>query len=172
MLALNRRAIGAALFACGLMSGLLGGCASAPPPDVIPAAEQLSQSEKEALAAQAEQAIASADYPRAIALYERVLRAYPRSAPAWFRLGIAHMRVNQQQLAQRDFERALQADPNLHKADANLALSHLKQFRVAAARAIASDQVSEANRATLRSLMRDVDHALYPAPELPPTVLQ
>lgn len=165
----NRRAMCAALVLCSL----LGGCATvAPPPPPVPAAEQLTQAEMEALGAQAEQAIASGDYPNAIALYQRLLRAYPRSAPAWFRLGTVHLRVNQQRQAQYDFERALEADPSLSKAQANLALTHLKQFRTAAASAIASDQVSEANRTTLRSLMRDVDHALYPPASLPPTVLQ
>jgi tetratricopeptide (TPR) repeat protein len=165
MLVLNRRAIGAALFACGL----LGGCATRVPQVVVPA-DQMSLDQLQALSAQAEQAIARADYPQAIALYERVVHAYPRSAPAWFRLGIVHLRVNQQQLAQRDFERALQADPTLGKAHANLAFTHLKQFRVAAAGAISSDQVSEANRATLRALMRDVDHALFPPATLPAAV--
>jgi tetratricopeptide (TPR) repeat protein len=166
---MNRRTMIAALMVCGS----LGGCRTmAPAPELIPVADQLSQAEMEALGAQAEQAIARGDYPNAIALYQRVLRAYPRSAPAWFRLGTVHLRINQPRMAQYDFERALQADPNLSKAQANLALSHLTQFRVAAAGAIASDQVSEANRATLRSLMRDVDHALYPPASLPPTVLQ
>lgn len=169
MLVLNRRAIGAALIACGL----LGGCATVPPPaQVIPVADRLSAPEIQALAAQAEQAIARADYAQAVILYERALRANPRNAPAWFRLGTVHLKLNQQSLAQRDFERALMVDPSLGKAQANLALTHLRQFRVAAAGAIASEQVSDANRASLRSLMRDVDHALYPPANLPPTVLQ
>lgn len=168
MQVMNRRTIFAALVVCGL----LGGCTTVAPPPAVPAAEQLSQAQMEALGVEAEQAIASGDYPNAIALYQRLLRAYPRSAPAWFRLGTVHLRMNQQRQAQYDFERALEADPSLSKANANLALTHLKQFRTAAASAIASDQVSEANRATLRSLMRDVDHALFPPANLPPTVLQ
>jgi tetratricopeptide (TPR) repeat protein len=169
MLVIKRCTIAVAVTICGLLSG----CQTvAPKADPIPASASMSQAEMENLGAQAEQAIARGDYPNAIALYQRVLEAYPRSAPAWFRLGTVHLRVNDQRMAQYDFERSLQADPNLTKAHANLALTHLKQFRLSAARAIASDQVSEDNRATLRSLMRDVDHALYPPASLPPTVLQ
>ncbi len=49
------------------------------------------------------------------------------------------------------------------KAYANLAIAHLGLFRSAAARAISSEQVSEANRAALSALVQDVDHALRPA---------
>ena len=169
MLFIKRCTLAAAITTCTL----LGGCQTAvPKAEPLPAAASMSQAEMETLGAQAEQAIARGDYPNAIALYQRVLTAYPGSAPAWFRLGTVHLRINDQRMAQYDFERALQADPNLTKAHANLALTHLKQFRLSAARAIASDQVSEDNRATLRSLMRDVDHALFPPASLPPTVLQ
>lgn len=161
------------MIAALVVGGLLAGCqAVVPKREAAPAAEQMTQAQMEALGVQAEQAIAGADYPQAIALYQRLLRAYPNSAPAWFRLGTVHLRVGEQRQAQYDFEKALQADPNLSKAYANLAMALLKEFRVAAARAIASEQVSEDNRATLRSLMRDVDHALYPPASLPPTVLQ
>lgn len=168
MVVLNRRAMGALLIACGL----LGGCATVPVPDPIPAADQLSQPEIDALSVQAEQAAVRKEYAQAIALYERVVRASPHNAQARFRLGTLRLKANQYQLAQRDFEYALQSDPNMNKAYANLALTHLHQFRVAAAQAIASDQVSDANRATLRSLMRDVNEALFLPPTLSGTVPQ
>jgi tetratricopeptide (TPR) repeat protein len=169
MVDLNQRIAVAALVVCGM----LGGCSSVGQPAAPASGEKMSPAQMEALGAQAEQAIAAGNNAAAVALYEQLLQAYPNSAPAWFRLGTVHLRMNQQRVAQYDFERALQADPNLSKAQANLALTHLRQFRVAATAAIASDQVSEDNRATLRSLMRDVDHALFPvatvgAPPLPP----
>lgn len=165
---MNRHNLVAILVACALV----GGCSTVPlPPEAAPAA-QMSQAEMEALGAQAEQAIAQGEYPDAIALYGRLLAAYPRSAPAWFRLGTVHLRVNDQRMAQYAFERALQIDPTLNKAHANLALTHLRQFRVSAVQAISSEQVSEDNRATLRSLMRDIDRALYPPAATAPTVRQ
>jgi predicted TPR repeat methyltransferase len=132
----------------------------------------MTQAEMKALGVQAEQAIAGSDYPSAIALYERIVTVYPKSAPAWFRLGTVYLRTSQPELAQRAFEQALRADPNLSKAHANLALAHLTQFRAAATRAVAGDQISEANREALKSLLRDVDHALFPAASLPPAITQ
>lgn len=160
---LNRRVIGAALVACCF----LGGCRTQQPA-VAPAADQLSQADLDALKAQAEQEIAQGHYPQAIASYERVVAASPRNAQAWFRLGTVRIKARQMRMAQYAFERALQIDPDMSKAQANLALTHLHEFRVAAAQAIASEQVSDANRATLRSLMRDVNQALFPAPTLTP----
>lgn len=158
---LNRRAVGAVLAACCFLVGCSTG-----KPAVAPAADQLSQAEVDALSGQAEQEIALGRYPQAIALYERVVAASPRNAQAWFRLGTVRIKARQMRMAQYAFERALQVDPAMSKAQANLALTHLHEFRVAAAQAIASDQVSDANRATLRSLMRDVNQALFPAPAL------
>ena len=160
---LNRRAIGAALVVCCF----LGGC-STPQPAAVPAADQLSQADMDALTGQAEQEIAQGHYPQAIVLYERVVAASPRNAQAWFRLGTVRIKARQMRMAQYAFERALQVDPGMGKAQANLALTHLHEFRLAAAPAIASEQVSDANRATLRSLMRDVNQALFPAPTLTP----
>lgn len=160
---LNRRATGAALVACCF----LGGCRTVEPV-VVPATDQLSRAEVVALSAQAEQEAAQGRYPQAIALYERVVAATPRDAQAWFRLGTVRLKARQTRMAQYAFERALQIDPAMGKAQANLALTHLHEFRLAAAPAIASEQVSDANRATLRSLMRDVNQALFPAPTLTP----
>lgn len=158
---LNRCAIGAVLAACCFLVGCSTG-----KPAVAPAADQLSQAGTDALSDRAEQEIALGRYPQAIALYERVVAASPRNAQAWFRLGTVRIKARQMRMAQYAFERALQVDPAMSKAQANLALTHLHEFRVAAAQAIASDQVSDANRATLRSLMRDVNQALFPAPAL------
>jgi len=126
----------------------------------------------DALGAQAEQEAGQGRYPEAIALYERVVNARPRNAQAWFRLGTVRIKARQMRMAQYAFERALQVDPDMSKAQANLALTHLYEFRVAAAEAIGSEQVSDANRATLRSLMRDVNQALFPAPTLTPAAPQ
>ncbi len=157
---LNRCAAGAVLAACCFLVG----CSTGKP--AVAPADQLSQAELDALSGQAEQEIALGRYPQAIALYERVVAASPRNAQAWFRLGTVRIKARQMRMAQYAFERALQVDPGMSKAQANLALTHLHGFRVAAAQAIASDQVSDANRATLRSLMRDVNQALFPAPAL------
>jgi Tfp pilus assembly protein PilF len=158
---LNQRAIGAALVACCF----LGGCTTVTPA-AVPEADQSSQADVDALTAQAEQEIGQGNYLQAIALYERVVAASPRNAQAWFRLGTVRIKAKQMRLAQYAFEKALQIDPAMSKAQANLALTHLHEFRVAAAQAIASEQVSDSNRATLRSLMRDVNQALFPAPTL------
>lgn len=164
---LNRRTCGAVLVACCL----LGGCTTVTPP-VPPAPDQLSQADVDALGAQAEQEAGQGRFPEAIALYERVVTARPRNAQAWFRLGTVRLKARQMRMAQYAFEMALQVDPTMSKAQANLALTHLHEFRVAAAEAIGSEQVSDANRATLRSLMRDVNQALFPAPTLTPAAPQ
>jgi Flp pilus assembly protein TadD len=164
---LNRCAIGVILAACCF----LGGCATQQPA-VVRTAEGLSQADVDALIGQAEQEIAQGNYTQAIAAYERVVAASPRNAQAWFRLGTARVKARQMRMAQYAFERALQIEPTMAKAQANLALTHLHEFRVAAAPAIASEQVSDANRATLRSLMRDVNQALFPAPTLTPAGTQ
>ena len=159
---LNQRAIGATLIVCCF----LGGCGT-PQPAVVPA-DQLSQADVDALIGQAEQDVAQGHYTQAIALYERVVTAGPRNAQSWFRLGTVRIKARQMRMAQYAFERALQIDPGMNKAQANLALTHLYEFRIAATQAIASEQVSDANRATLRSLMRDINQALFPAPTLAP----
>ncbi len=130
---------------------------------MVPAADQLPQAEVVALSAQAEQEATQGRYPQAIALYERVVAATPRNAQAWFRLGTVRLKAREMRMAQYAFEKALQIDPGMSKAQ-----THLHEFRLAAAPAIASEQVSDANRATLRSLMRDVNQALFPAPTLTP----
>lgn len=123
----------------------------------------------QAVAAQSAQA---GDFGQAIAIYQRMTAAEPGRAEVWFLLGGALLRNQQPEPAQRAFEQALRLDPKLSKAYANLALTHLAQFREAASRAIGSDQVSDANRVALRLLLRDVDQALFPARELPKTDLK
>jgi len=159
--------------AVSIVCGVLGGCSTVVVPvEAPPVAQQAWQEEVAVLESRAEQAVAQGDYRQAILLYERIVAASPRNAQALFRMGTLRLRIDDQRLAQYDFERALQIDPGMSKAHANLAIVHLRQFRVSAARAIDSAEVSADNRATLRVLMRDVDHALYPAAALPPAAAQ
>lgn len=150
-------------------SGLISACVTAPTASVAPN-ESMSRIEMDQLVANAEQAITMNNLVSAIAMYKRVLTAHPDNASAWFRLGTVYIRSNQTILAQQAFEQALRADPNMTKAFANLALVHITQFRAAATAAINSDQVSEANRAALKSLLRDVDHTMSPVVSTPAAV--
>ena len=134
------------------------GCASAPPA-TAPAA---SQAEVDQIGSEAERALAANDLAAAGRGYVRIVTGYPNNAPAWYRLGTIYLRTNQHRAAQNAFEQSLRADPNLTKAYANLAIAHLGQFRVAAKRAVASDQVADANRRALMALLEDVNHALPP----------
>jgi Flp pilus assembly protein TadD len=108
----------------------------------------------------AERAIAEGDLARAVADYVTVVNAQPDNAAAWYRLGAVYLRQRKAELAQTAFEEALRGDPRLSKANANLAISLLLQFRDAAARAIASKDVPESNREALQALLRDVDRTL------------
>jgi Tfp pilus assembly protein PilF len=142
---------------------LVSGCATtACIPDVVQVVPTMTWPEKEGHVLQAEQYIAARNYPLAIIHYESVVEAYPYEALAWFRLGTVYLRTEQVFQAQKAFERTLILDPDLKKAQANLALIYLKQFRVAALQAVDSNQISDANKAALNSLLRDVDHALPP----------
>lgn len=144
---------------------LLAGCATPPPPDpatVLAPGQYLPLEESDRLVREAEQAIAEKRLSDANALYVRVVTAYPNRASAWFRLGTVYLRGDQYGYAQRAFQEALRADPSMTKAQANLALAHLHQFRAAASQAVLSPQVPEANRKALASLVRDIDHALSP----------
>jgi Flp pilus assembly protein TadD len=132
-------------------------------PDTVQPAPTMTWPEKEGHVLQAEQFIAAGNYPLAIAHYQSVVEAYPYEALAWFRLGTVYLRTEQVFQAQKAFERSLILDPDLKKAQANLALIYLKQFRVAALQAVESNQISDTNKAALNSLLRDVDHALPPA---------
>ncbi len=120
------------------------------------------------LAARAEQEIGAGRFNDAGLRYLQIVEAFPSNATAWFRLGTVYLRTNQARQAQRAFEQALQIDPGMAKAHANLALTHALQLRGAASIAVRSKQVAASNRQALQSLMRDVDHALGPlAPTAP-----
>jgi cytochrome c-type biogenesis protein CcmH/NrfG len=141
------------------------GCASrrAPNPALVPAAgHSMTLQEAAQLTGEAEQLVAERRLPEASTRYVRVVTAYPDNAQAWFRLGNVYLRGSQFGYAQRAFEQTLRADPQLTKAQANLALVHLYLFRVAANQAIVSDQVPEEKRKVFASLVRDVDHAITP----------
>ena len=172
MLFLNRGAMSAAML---IAIATMAGCATPPPAvqaEVLAPSHSMTEAQRDALGAQAEQAIAAADYAGAIILYQRIVKAYPNNAAAWYRMGIACLRGNQPELGQYAFGQALRADPSLTKSYANLALAHLTQFRTAAMQAVDSNQVAEANKVVLRSLLRDVDHALFPADAQPAAVKQ
>jgi predicted Zn-dependent protease len=148
-----------------LAAALLGGCATevrVDPATVLAPGQVLPLQEADRLVQEAETALAENRLSEANALYVRVVTAYPNRAQAWFRLGTVYMRGGQYGYAQRAFQETLRADPNISKAQANLALAHLQQFRAAAVAAVASPQVPEANRKALASLVRDFDHALNP----------
>lgn len=157
----------AALFfaACSLLSGCTG---LAGPSTVKPATPV--DATADVLAAQADAASARGDLVGAVALYEQVAALAPERAVSWFRLGSAHLRNSQPKAAQTALEKAISLEPTSGRAQANLALAHLAQFRQAASVAIQSDQVSQANRAALASLLRDVDQMMFaPAPLEKPT---
>lgn len=115
------------------------------------------------LASDADRALAAGRVADAGAAYVRIATAFPDDASAWFRLGTIYLRTAQYGAAQYACERALRFEPGMAKAQANLALAHLHQFRAAAAQAAASADVPPENRKALASLIRDVDHALVPA---------
>ncbi len=163
MLVKNRSLVVIAALAVGLLAG---GCATVAPVDpqlALAPGQTMTPQEATQLSSEAERQAYEGRLPQASALYMRVVTAYPNNAQAWFRLGTVYLRGGQYTYAQRAFQHTLRADPRMTKAQANLALVHLYQFRVAATEAIRSTQVSEANRAALASLLRDVDHAFAPA---------
>lgn len=91
-----------------------------------------------------------------------IVTVFPDDARAWFRLGTIYLRTGQYGAAQMACERALRIDPGMSKAQANLALAHLHQFRVAALPAIDSPDIQKENRRALVGLLRDIDHAITP----------
>lgn len=155
-----------------LLCGQLAGCASVAPLSAMSAAPAgsaaMSPAQMAQLGIKAEQALAANQLVEAGSSYVRIVRAYPDNATAWFRLGTIYLRTDQLDAAQMAFEQSLRADPNLSKAYANLALAHLQQFRRAATRALSSPQVAQANKAALRTLLVDVEHALAPPSALVP----
>lgn len=146
----SHRLLVSVLFAC-----MLAGCGT--PRNGPP---RLSSAEAERLVMRAERAIAQGDLAKAVADYVTVVNAQPDNATAWYRLGTVYLRQRKAELAQTAFEEALRGDPRLSKANANLAISLLLQFRDAATRAIASNDVPESNREALQALLRHVDRTL------------
>jgi len=144
-----------------VFSAVMSGCAHRPA-SIENSLQQptLTPVEISQIGANAEQAMTAQDYPKAIQLYQTIVKANSTVAPAWFRLGVAYLRSEQLQQAQHAFEEALRADPRMDKTYANLAMTHLLEFRIMAQKALQSDQVSDANRSALRSLIADVEHTL------------
>jgi Flp pilus assembly protein TadD len=155
---------------------LLGGCGSMSPAQdgLAPLAssnapsrtqtatpvQPITREEAARLAQDAERALAAGRLVDGGAAYVRIVTVYPDDAHAWFRLGTIYLRTGQYGAAQMACERALSLNPGMTKAQANLALTHLYQFRAAALPATTSPEVSEDNRRTLAGLLRDVDHAI------------
>lgn len=150
----------------------LGGCVAVPPTQASadassPAAmstpiQSMTREDAAQLAQDAERALAAGRLADGGAAYVRIVTVFPDDAHAWFRLGTVYLRTGQYGAAQMACERALRLDPEMAKAQANLALAHLYQFRAAARPAMTSPQVPEDNRRALAALLRDVDHALAP----------
>lgn len=145
------------------LSALTAGCASAPMPGPEKAPDAADAATIERLGSQAEAALAAGDLAEAGRLYVQLVTAAPNNTPAWYRLGIVYLRSNNPAYAQQAFQRALQIDPSLSKAHANLALAHLGQFRQSATMALSGQQISEDNRRALQALLADVDQVLPPA---------
>jgi Tfp pilus assembly protein PilF len=141
-----------------LAAALLAGCAAPPAP--APAKEPADAAAIEQLGTRAEQALAAGELSEAGRLYVQLLAAAPNNTPAWYRLGIVYLRSGKPAYAQQAFERALQLDPSLTKAHANLALAHLGQFRESARQALAGRQISDDNRRALQALLADVNQVL------------
>ncbi|MFC3457514.1 MULTISPECIES: tetratricopeptide repeat protein [Massilia] len=132
------------------------------PVAVEPEIHTMTRDDALRLAGEAERVLAAGRLADAGAAYIRIVTAFPDDARAWFRLGTIYLRTGQYGAAQMACERALRLEPGMAKAQANLALAHLRQFRAAAERAAASAEVPEDNRKALAVLMRDVDRAVGP----------
>jgi tetratricopeptide (TPR) repeat protein len=168
---INRNAAKAALaLRAALVALALSGCSampaardqSAPPAPASTPIQAMTREDAVQLAQDAERALAAGRLVDGGAAYVRIVTVFPDDAYAWFRLGTVYLRTGQYGAAQMACERALRLDPAMAKAQANLALAHLYQFRAAAQPAIASPQVAQDNRRALAALLRDVDHALAP----------
>ncbi|AMP00711.1 tetratricopeptide repeat family protein [Collimonas arenae] len=141
----------------------MSGCATVV--ETPAATGQMTDAEMQMLMFRADSAINGGQISAAEQLYSKVVAAYPNDASVWFRIGTAYLRADQAELAVVALREALRIDPTMEKAWPNLAIAHLSQFRFAANKALASKQLSESNRVTLKSLQADVAHAIAPAPE-------
>jgi protein O-mannosyl-transferase len=75
-----------------------------------------------ALMQQAEDALEKKDYQAALAPLQAVVHAAPDSADAWFYLGYAYHGLHQDADARSAYEKAVQLNPELYQAQANLGL--------------------------------------------------
>ncbi len=162
----------AALAAVAAVALLGSGCAGLPAQEAAPQAapvapaapEKLTQSELDALLREADQAAREGNQYRAGNLYTRIINANPYNAQAWFKLGTANLRRGQHELASIALNEAVRQDPSLSGAWNNLVVTHLAQLRQASQRAIASGQLSAANKASVQTMLADVEQAMPQAP--------
>jgi Tetratricopeptide repeat len=75
------------------------------------------------------QALAKGDSSKAIENYKKAIALYPKYALAYNNLGVGYMRTNDPASAQQAWQRALQADPNMASACANLARFDIQEKR-------------------------------------------
>ncbi|WP_211440853.1 tetratricopeptide repeat protein [Collimonas humicola] len=150
------------VLAAMVASLLCSGCATT---DLGAGAEpgKMSEATMQSMMGQAERVAADGNLIGAGEIYSKIIKSYPNNSIVWFRLGTTYLRNDQPDLAVIAYREALRYDPSMSKAWSNLAIAHLAQFRKAANKAVASDQTSESNRATLKELLVDVDHAVEPA---------
>jgi superkiller protein 3 len=81
-----------------------------------------SPADLNALLQQAEDALEKKDYQTALSPLQTVTRAAPDSADAWFYLGYAYHGLHQEVDARAAYEKAVQLNPELYQAQANLGL--------------------------------------------------
>jgi Flp pilus assembly protein TadD len=95
-------------------------------PDAQPRARGAHQAESPAdpntLLQQAEDALEKKDYRAALAPLQAVTHAAPQNADAWFYLGYAYHGLHQDADARAAYEKAVQLNPELYPAQANLGL--------------------------------------------------
>ncbi|QWT21892.1 tetratricopeptide repeat protein [Bacillus sp. NP157] len=77
------------------------------------------------------QAYAAGDIRHAADLYQAVVDAQPGDADAWFRLGNARFRLQQQDDAVQAYDRAIHLRPEFAEAQYNLGVVRLKQAQAA-----------------------------------------
>jgi len=86
------------------------------------ASQETSAADLNALLQQAEEALEKKDYQAALAPLKTVTGAAPGSADAWFYLGYAYHGLHQDAEARDAYGKAVQLNPELYQAQANLGL--------------------------------------------------